>query len=30
MRLFATYVPINITTLRDVMEARRAGRRKLR
>ena len=28
--LFATYVPINVTTLRDVMDARRAGRRKLR
>jgi hypothetical protein len=28
--LFATYVPVNVTTLRDVMEARRAGRRKLR
>jgi hypothetical protein len=27
--LFATYVPINVTTLRDVMAARRAGRRKL-
>jgi hypothetical protein len=28
--LFATYVPVNVTTLRDVMAARRAGRRKLR
>jgi hypothetical protein len=28
--LFATYVPVNVNTLRDVMEARRAGRRKLR
>jgi hypothetical protein len=28
--LFATYVPVNVPTLRDVMEARRAGRRKLR
>ena len=28
--LFATYVPVNVATLRDVMEARRAGRRKLR
>jgi hypothetical protein len=28
--LFATYVPVNVTTLRDVMAARRSGRRKLR
>ena len=28
--LFATYVPVNVITLRDVMAARRAGRRKLR
>jgi hypothetical protein len=28
--LFATYVPVNVTTLRDVMAARRAGRRRLR
>jgi hypothetical protein len=28
--LFATYVPVNVATLRDVMNARRAGRRKLR
>jgi hypothetical protein len=28
--LFATYVPVNVATLREVMEARRAGRRKLR
>jgi hypothetical protein len=28
--LFATYVPVNVVTLRDVMEARRVGRRKLR
>jgi len=28
--LFATYVPINVATLRSVMAARRAGRRKLR
>jgi hypothetical protein len=28
--LFATYVPVNVATLRDVMSARRAGRRKLR
>jgi hypothetical protein len=28
--LFATYVPVNVGTLRDVMAARRAGRRKLR
>jgi hypothetical protein len=28
--LFATYVPVNVATLRDVMTARRAGRRKLR
>jgi hypothetical protein len=28
--LFATYVPVNVATLRDVMEARRAGRQKLR
>ena len=28
--LFATYVPVNVATLRDVMVARRAGRRKLR
>src|SRR5262249_18140194 len=27
--LFATYVPVNIASLRDVMAARRAGRRKL-
>jgi len=24
------YVPVNVVTLRDVMEARRVGRRKLR
>jgi hypothetical protein len=28
--LFATYVPVNVATLRDVMAARRAGRHKLR
>jgi hypothetical protein len=28
--LFATYVPVNVATLRRVMEARRAGRSKLR
>jgi hypothetical protein len=28
--LFATYVPVNVATLRDVMAARRAGRSKLR
>jgi hypothetical protein len=28
--LFATYVPVNQATLREVMDARRAGRRKLR
>jgi hypothetical protein len=28
--LFATYVPVSVTTLREVMKARRAGRRKLR
>jgi hypothetical protein len=28
--LFATYVPVNVATLRDVMAARRAGRQKLR
>jgi len=28
--LFATYVPVNVATLRDVMTARRAGRNKLR
>jgi hypothetical protein len=28
--LFATYVPVNVNTLRDVMEARRRGRSKLR
>jgi hypothetical protein len=28
--LFATYVPVNVGTLRDVMAARRTGRRKLR
>jgi hypothetical protein len=28
--LFATYVPVNVATLRSVMEARRAGRAKLR
>jgi hypothetical protein len=28
--LFATYVPVNVATLREVMEARRTGRRKLR
>ena len=27
---FATYVPVNVATLRGVMEARRAGRSKLR
>jgi hypothetical protein len=27
--LFATYVPVNVATLRDVMAARKAGRRKL-
>ena len=29
-QLFATYVPVNVATLRDVMQARRAGRSKLR
>ncbi len=28
--LFATYVPVNLTTIRSVMEARRRGRSKLR
>ena len=28
--LFATYVPVNVSTLRDVMDARRRGRSKLR
>jgi hypothetical protein len=28
--LFATYVPVNVATLRDVMAARRSGRQKLR
>ena len=28
--LFAIYVPVNVATLREVMTARRAGRRKLR
>jgi hypothetical protein len=28
--LFATYVPVNVTTLREVLKARRLGRRKLR
>jgi hypothetical protein len=28
--LFATYVPVNVATLRDVMAARRTGRHKLR
>jgi hypothetical protein len=28
--LFATYVPVNVATLRDVMNARRVGRQKLR
>ncbi|MBK5962157.1 hypothetical protein CCR97_28785 [Rhodoplanes elegans] len=28
--LFATYVPVNVATLRSVTDARRAGRRKLR
>jgi hypothetical protein len=28
--LFATYVPVNLTSLRSVMEARRRGRSKLR
>lgn len=28
--LFATYVPVNVATLRSVIEARRAGRTKLR
>jgi hypothetical protein len=28
--LFATYVPVNVATLREVMKARRAGRRRLR
>jgi hypothetical protein len=28
--LFETYVPVNVATLRDVLEARRTGRRKLR
>ena len=27
--LFATYVPVNVSTLRSVMEVRRAGRNKL-
>ncbi len=29
-QLFATYVPVNLATVRDVMEARRKGRTKLR
>jgi len=28
--LFATYVPVNVTSLREVMDARRRGRTKLR
>jgi hypothetical protein len=28
--LFAIYVPVNVTTLREVMDARRRGRSKLR
>jgi hypothetical protein len=28
--LFAIYVPVNFATLREVMAARRTGRRKLR
>ena len=28
--LFTTYVPVNLATIRSVMEARRKGRRKLR
>jgi hypothetical protein len=28
--LFATYVPVNVATLREVMEARRVGRQKFR
>ncbi len=28
--LFATYCPVNLTTIRSVMEARRRGRAKLR
>lgn len=28
--LFATYVPVNVSTLREVMSARKIGRRKLR
>jgi hypothetical protein len=28
--LFATYVPVNVATLREVMEARRLGRQRLR
>jgi hypothetical protein len=28
--LFATYVPVNVATLQSVMDARRAGRQKLR
>jgi hypothetical protein len=28
--LFATYAPVNVATLREVMQARRVGRRKLR
>ena len=28
--LFATYVPVNLATIRSVMEARRRGRRRLR
>jgi hypothetical protein len=28
--LFATYVPVNLATIRSVMEARRRGRTKLR
>ena len=28
--LFATYVPVNLATIRSVMEARRKGRSKLR
>jgi hypothetical protein len=28
--LFATYVPVNVTSLRAVMDARRKGRTRLR
>jgi hypothetical protein len=28
--LFATYVPVNVATMRDVMAVRRAGRSRLR